>query len=299
MQSIISKEQSSKGENRMKKLIITADDYGMSKAVNDAIDAGIAAGLITTTNVMTNMPYYKEAVKLKNNPNISVGLHWVLACGKPVLPKEEIPTLVTENGDFFPYPEFRGRLRKKQISFDDIKKELKAQYNLYFDLMGQPDYWNTHQNTHVDFGIYRLFVDTAVELGIHKMRSHQRIYVKGSDNSQKMPLLWRIAEPSKSKMLDAWQGNAHKKGIASPDGLIVCLNSSDINNPEYVFKHIEWKDNSVGEYVIHPATENDSPYFGKIVNQRIREYEMFTSITTRECLKENGIQLCDYSVLEL
>ena len=45
----------------MKKLIITADDYGMSRAVNDAIDAGIAAGLITSTNVMVNMPLYKEA----------------------------------------------------------------------------------------------------------------------------------------------------------------------------------------------------------------------------------------------
>ena len=56
----------------MKKLIITADDYGMSRAVNDAIDAGIAAGLITSTNVMTNMPLYKEAIKLKENSNISV-----------------------------------------------------------------------------------------------------------------------------------------------------------------------------------------------------------------------------------
>ena len=118
----------------MKKLIITADDYGMSRAVNDAIDAGIEAGLITSTNVMTNMPLYKEAIKLKENPNISVGLHWVLACGKPVLPREVIPTLVAENGEFFPYPEFRSRLRKKQISFDDIKKELVAQYNLYFHL---------------------------------------------------------------------------------------------------------------------------------------------------------------------
>lgn len=36
----------------MKKLIITADDYGMSRGVNDAIDAGIEAGLITATNVM-------------------------------------------------------------------------------------------------------------------------------------------------------------------------------------------------------------------------------------------------------
>lgn len=281
----------------MKKLIITADDYGMSRAVNDAIDAGIAAGLITSTNVMTNMPLYKEATKLKNNPNISVGLHWVLACGKPVLSGEEIPTLVDENGEFYPYPEFRRRLRKKQISYDDIKKELVAQYNLYFDLMGQPDYWNTHQNTHVDFGIYRLFVDTAIELGIYKMRSHQRIYVPGSDNSQKMPFLWRLAEPIKSKMLDTWQHNAHKKGVSSPDGLIVCLNSKDVNKPKYLFKQIEWKNKSVGEYVIHPATEYDSPYFGKIVDQRIREYKQFTSDEQKDLFEEYKIELVKYKCI--
>lgn len=281
----------------MKKLIITADDYGMSRAVNDAIDAGIEAGLITSTNVMTNMPLYKEAIKLKKNPNISVGLHWVLACGKPVLSREEISTLVAENGEFYPYPEFRSRLRKKQISFDEIKKELVAQYNLYFDLMGQPDYWNTHQNTHVDFGIYRLFVDTAAELGIYKMRSHQRIYVQGSDNSQKMPLLWRLAEPIKSKMLDTWQHNAHKKGISSPDGLIVCLNSADVNKPEYLFKQIDWKDKRVGEYVIHPATENDSPYFGKIVDQRIHEYQQFTSDAQKDLFREYKLELVNYSCI--
>ena len=256
----------------MKKLIITADDYGMSRAVNDAIDAGIEAGLITSTNVMTNMPLYKEALKLKDKEGVSVGLHWVLACGKPVLPAEEIPTLVQENGEFYPYPVFRKRLRKKLISFADIKKELLAQYDLYFEVMGQPDYWNTHQNTHVDFGIYRLFVDTAAELGITKMRSHQRIYVQGSSDSNKMPLIWRLIEPMKSKMLDVWQHNAHKKGIASPDGLVVCLNKEDINIPGYLFRNIQWNSNEVGEYVIHPATENDSPYFGKLVEQRMKEY---------------------------
>ncbi len=278
----------------MKKLIITADDYGMSRAVNDAIDAGIAAGLITSTNVMTNMPLYKEAIKLKGKENLSVGIHWVLACGKPVLPASQIPTLVAENGEFYPYPEFRKRLRKKQISFADIKKELLAQYQLYFDLMGQPDYWNTHQNTHVDFGIYRLFVDTAAELGINKMRSHQRIYVKGSDDAHKMPLIWRLAEPVKSKMLDIWQHNAHKKGIASPDGLVVCLNKEDTNRPQYLFSNISWKKAQVGEYVIHPATQNDSPYFGRIVEQRIREYEMFTDAKTKQLLTQAGIELTVY-----
>lgn len=279
----------------MKKLIITADDYGMSKAVNEAIDAGIDAGLITSTNVMTNMPFYKDAIKLKNKKEVSVGLHWVLACGKPILPKDEIPTLVAENGEFYPYPEFRQRLRKKLISFSDIKKELIAQYNLYYELMGEPDYWNTHQNTHVDFGIYRLFVDTAVELGIKKMRSHQRIYVQRSDNSQKLPLKWRLAEPIKSRILDTWQHNAHKKGISSPDGLIVCLNSADVNKPEYLFKQIDWKDKGIGEYVIHPATENDSPYFGKIVEQRIREYHQFTSDEQKALFREYKLELVNYS----
>ena len=278
----------------MKKLIVTADDYGMSRAVNDAIDAGIDAGLITSTNVMTNMPLYQEAVKLKEKTGVSVGLHWVLACGKPILPAEEIPTLVAPNGEFYPYPEFRKRLREKQISFADIKKELIAQYNLYYELMGQPDYWNTHQNTHVDFGIYRLFVDTAAELGIHKMRSHQRIYVKGSDHSEKMSLKWRMLEPIKAAMLNQWQANAHKKGIASPEGLIVCLNRNDINKPEYLFSHIDWHKKSVGEYVIHPATENDSPYFGKIVEQRIKEYEMFTSKSTKKLIDDAGITLVSY-----
>ena len=278
----------------MKKLIITADDYGMSRAVNDAIDAGIDAGLITSTNVMTNMPLYREAVKLKDKKGVSVGIHWVLACGKPVLPAYEIPTLVNDNGEFYSYSKFRKKLRRKLISFDDIKKELIAQYSLYYEVMGQPDYWNTHQNTHVDFDIYRLFVDTAIELGICKMRSHQRIYVKGSDDSCKMPLMWRVVEPIKSRLLDCWQNNAHKKGINSPDGLIVCLNKDDVNRLDYLFSHIEWDKNHVGEYVIHPATKNDSSYFGKIVDQRINEYTLFTAQDTKQILEENNIELVSY-----
>ena len=40
----------------MRKLTITTDDEGMSRAVNDGIDAAIAAGLITSANVIANMP---------------------------------------------------------------------------------------------------------------------------------------------------------------------------------------------------------------------------------------------------
>ena len=160
--------------------------------------------------------------------------------------------------------------------------------------MGQPDYWNTHENTHVEFGIYGLFVDTAAELGINKMRSRQRIYVQGSNDRNKKPLIWRVMEPLKSKMLDTWQHNAHKKGIASPNGLIVCLNKEDTNKLAYVFRNIQWKKNKVGEYVIHPATADDSPYFGNLVEQRMKEYQMFTSEETKAIIAEAGITLSTY-----
>jgi len=282
----------------MKKLIITADDYGMSKAVNRAIDAGIEAGLITSTNVMTNMDFYEEAIKLKST-KASVGLHWTLSCGKPVLDAKAVKTLVTKEGCFYKYPEFRKRYRKGLISDEEIEKELVAQYNRYVNLMGEPDYWNTHQNVHVDFKIYALFVAVAKKLNISKMRSHQRIYVPAMNSDSKLSLKWKIMEPIKVSLLNAWQKNAHKKGISSPDGMIVCLNKSDAMSPDYTFSNVMWKENEIGEFVIHPATECDSPYFGSIGEQRIHEYTLFTDEKTLASVSNAKIELVNYDVVDI
>ena len=283
----------------MKQLIITADDYGMSRAVNDAIEAGMNAGIITNTNVMTNMPLYEEAKELKSKfHNVSVGLHWTLSgAGKPVSPVNQVPTLVNEKGDFYSFAEFRNRYRKGLIKNEDILVELRNQFDCFYTLMGMPDYWNTHQNTHVDFKIYQLFVALAVELKIPAMRSHQRIYVPASDPNEKLPLMWRIIEPFKSKLIDYWQHNAHKKGMVSPEGLIVTMRAKDMNNIGFVFKNIKWDNHHVGEFVIHPATCNDSPFFGKIVDQRITEYKLFTDLKTLEEIESCGIKLVNYQIL--
>lgn len=285
----------------MKQLIITADDYGMSRAVNDAIEAGMNAGIITSTNVMTNMPLYEEAKGLKGKfPNVSVGLHWTLSgAGKPVAPINLVPTLVNEKGDFFSFKEFRNRYRKGLINNEEILIELRNQFDRFYKLMGMPDYWNTHQNTHVDFKIYQLFVSLAAQLHIPAMRSHQRIYVPASDPNEKYPLLWRLIEPFKSKLIDYWQHKAHKRGMVSPEGLIVTMRDKDMNNIGYVFKNIKWGRHQVAEFVIHPATCNDSPFFGKIVDQRITEYKLFTDLKTLKEIGSCGIKLVNYQILSI
>ena len=78
------------------------------------------------------------------------------------------------------------------------------------------------------------------------------------------------------------------------DGNSVCLNNKDTERLEHVFANIQWKKNEIGEFVIHPATECDSPYFGKIVDRRIREYELFTSDKTRKLIEKNNLKLITY-----
>ena len=280
----------------MKKLIITADDYGMSPAVNQAIDEGIAAGLITSTNVMMNMPVCAEAVKLRD-AGASVGLHWVLTCGKPVLPRERVPSLTAQDGCFYSGPEFKMRYRRGLIRNEEIQLELTAQYERFSGLLGTPDYWNTHQDVHVDFRIHKLFDSLAVSLGLMKMRSHQRVYVPESSSGKGRSLTWRLAEPVKSSLLNAWQRQARRKGIASPEGLVTPLSKEDRMCPEYLFPHIQWGEKQIAEYVIHPATACDSPYFGQIAEKRIQEYRLFTSSTTEAVLRDCGIGLVSYSAV--
>ncbi len=281
----------------MKQLIITADDYGMSKAVNHAIDAGIEAGIITATNVMTNMPYYQEAKKLIGNNKIAVGMHWVLTCGIPVLPVEQIPTLVKTNGEFYSLQDFQKRYHNHLVSDDDIRRELIAQYRLFVQNIGVPDYWNTHQNFHVDLSIYKKINMLAKELGFNKMRSHQRIYVPASENKDLMPISWRILEPIKVNTFKYMLRFSHKLGMKTPDGQIRCMNRYDVKRLAYTFHNIQWNNFSVGEYVIHPATEIDSPFFGELTERRIWEYEAFSNKDTKEIIDSAGIELVSYKAL--
>lgn len=283
----------------MKSMIITADDYGMHAIVNKAIDHGIEAGLITSTNVMTGMPECQEAAKLRTSyPQVSIGLHWTLSAGKPVAPPEKISTLIAKDGEFYPYVAFCARYKKGLIKKSEIRIELLAQYKKFVELCGEPDYWNTHQNVHVDFKRMPLFLDLAKELKILKMRSHQRIDVPSSDKA-KLPIKRRVLEPLKRVILNRWMKNAHKVGIASPDGLVFAINAEKDNNDiEYLFNNINWKNATCAELVIHPAQHERCKYFGRITDQRIKEYQIYTSENTLDVIKHANISLVNFSVLD-
>ncbi len=85
----------------MRKLIINADDFGLSSGVNRAVEQAWQQGILTQASLMAGGDAFDEAVQIaKRNPGLQIGLHLTLVQGKPVLPPEMIPGLVAANGCF-------------------------------------------------------------------------------------------------------------------------------------------------------------------------------------------------------
>src|SRR5215831_16051926 len=100
-----------------RQLVINADDFGLSEGVNRGILAAHAAGSVTSTSLLVNLPAFDHAVAgAREAPRLGVGLHFNVTAGAPVLPAERVRSLCDpRTGDFHPLRRlvqraFRGRL---------------------------------------------------------------------------------------------------------------------------------------------------------------------------------------------
>src|SRR5471032_1244484 len=92
-----------------RRLIVNADDFGLSASVNSAVIRGHREGILTTASLMVNESGFDEAVKLaKENPSLGVGLHLTLLVGHSALPPEKIPGLVNSRSEFSNQPVATG-----------------------------------------------------------------------------------------------------------------------------------------------------------------------------------------------
>src|SRR5271170_3251034 len=96
------RDRSRRSEYRLlKKLIVTADDFGLALSVNEAVEEGHCRGILTAASLMVTGEAAADAVaRARRLPRLGVGLHLVLVDGTPVLPPEQIPELVGPDGKF-------------------------------------------------------------------------------------------------------------------------------------------------------------------------------------------------------
>lgn len=129
----------------MPQLIVNADDLGFSPGTNEGILAAYQNGIVTSTTVMVNLDYAEAGIRQlqTNAPNIGVGLHINLTHGKPISSPERIPSLVSDDGNFYP----ETRLLEVALNYDgdELYEEIAAQIERFVTLMGKPP---THLDSH-------------------------------------------------------------------------------------------------------------------------------------------------------
>lgn len=282
----------------MHKLIICADDYGLTESVNRAVWACLKAGTVQSTCVMPNMDFAYQSKNIAIEiPQASIGIHWNLTFGRPLSPLHDVPSLVDIGGNFHNFIEFRKRLTRSKINVDEVRIEFKNQLDRLQDFIGQVDFWNTHQNVHLWPGLFQLCSKIAINSGIRKMRSNSRVTL--SPNTFKYNLQHPIYA-LKGIILDYWSRKCLRQGSFMPDGLVALpgAGAGKMRLEEYLHEFSFPKEKKIVEASIHPADESENLLFGKLTNSRYQEYKFFSDASLKDRLLELGYQCVSFKSLE-
>lgn len=278
----------------MKKIIVTADDYGMCEDVDLAIDAGIENGVITSTNVLLNMGSLAAAATLRARyPSLSIGVHFNVTTGAPLCKPQEIPTLVDEDGNFFSIVVFKKRYSKGLIAEADLERELEAQCALFEKTCGRADYWNTHENSALHLKAFSVFARVAKRHGIEATRTFQRVYY----DKMNIGIKRELREFLVKHFFELWFSRI-RKDFRMPSARIVSFYKKRKHEGTYLLDALLKDKHEVIEVVLHPALRADNPLFGNISDERVDEYRFAANPQTRENYEARGISFVNFSALK-
>ena len=156
----------------MKRLVVTADDFGLSREVNEAVEQAHREGILTAASLMVSAPGAADAIaRARRTPSLRVGLHLVLVEAWPTLPAAELPDLTDGQGLMRRDMERLGLdLALKVGARRQLAAEIRAQFEAY-RATGLPlDHVNAHKHFHIHPLIAGLVLRIGREFGMRALR---------------------------------------------------------------------------------------------------------------------------------
>jgi hopanoid biosynthesis associated protein HpnK len=275
----------------LKRLIITADDFGCAGAVNAAVEEGHRAGVLTAASLMVAGPALTDAVeRARRMPGLGVGLHLVLVEGRPALPPSAVPDLVTADGlfrtdmaamgaDIF----FRPSVRRQ------VAAEIEAQFEAFARTGLSLDHVNAHKHYHLHPTIGALLLRIGRRYGLKASRApiEPRAALAAVDGS-KAASAW-LTGPW-ARLLRA---RYRRAGVEMADQ-VYGLAWSGAMTERRLSGLIARLDEGVTEIYLHPATEGGFPAAAAGYRYS-EELAALTSAETRAAVAASGAQLCAFS----
>jgi hopanoid biosynthesis associated protein HpnK len=156
----------------MKRLIVNADDFGVTRGVNQGIIRCFQEGIVRSTTLMANGDAFDDAVELAQaNPELGVGVHLVLIGGRALAPREQIGRLAGTGGALpKTVKSLILKLSTGRIRANEMEAELRAQIERIRAAGVAPTHVDSHKHAHLHPAVMNAIARVADEFGIKRVR---------------------------------------------------------------------------------------------------------------------------------
>lgn len=235
-------------------IIINADDFGRHAEINRAVEEGLVHGCLRSATVMPGGAAFAGAIDIaRRHEELGLGVHFTLVDGHPILPPEEIPSLVGSEGDFLPdHTALLKRYLKGSINLEEVRRELAAQLQKV-EATGIPiSHVDSHQHMHTLPGIIDIVLDLAARAGIRAVRTPRTPLFAGAFSGLGQ-LVGRLGLSTLARLAAC---KAHRRGLLTPDNFAGIVAGEAVSEGEllHLIAHLP---QGTTEVMMHPGMKND------------------------------------------
>ena len=276
-------------------IIINADDFGRHELINKAVERAVEKGCLRSATLMPGGKAFDGAVAIgKRQPSLGIGIHFTLANGFPILPPEEIPSLVTEEGVFYDnYMAFLKRYMRGKVRLEEVRSELGAQLRKMQSTGLSLTHVDSHQHLHHVPGILDIVLDLAKSAAIPALRV-SRSHVLDGDLGNPGQFVGRLGL---GLLADYAAAKAKRRSFRMPDHFAGIVAGEAVSE-KYLDGFLDNLRAGTTEVMLHPGTENAALQRDcQWEHDFEAELQAVTSPRIMEKLKERKIEAVNFSAL--
>lgn len=275
-----------------RRLIVNADDFGLSAGVNRGILEAHAAGVVTSASLMVNTAAFAvAAAAARQAPSLSVGLHLNLTVGAPVSPPQTVPSLCGRDGRLLPLRNLVTRAFTGRLVASEVERECAAQMARARAAGVRLTHLDGHLHAHALPGVWAPVVAAARAAGIDIVRVPLE---------PALSIAWRPLAAVGQVLLNAAHRLATREGVVPRHAQhfrgFALTGRRDF--AEGLLTLLDRLEPGVTELMVHPGyPDAELAQWARYVSGRERELAALVSPEVRARLKRGDIELVGFGEL--
>ncbi len=283
----------------MRRLIVNADDFGLTAGVNRAIVEAHQSGIVTSATLMANGGTFLQAIELAATlPRLSIGCHVVLVDGSPVSDAAQVASLTATGNS----PRFRTSLSdfamhcmREKFFPTEIETEATAQIRKLQAAGIAVSHLDTHKHTHLFPQVLRPLLRAAQNCGVRAVRNPVEPIPLGRVATK--PGLWKRwgQVVALNRLAGKFKSAVQNVGMVTPEGTLGIV-ATGVMDEKLLRAIIEHMPDGTWELVCHPGYDDaDLAQAGtRLRAARVCELQLLKSPAMRQELERHEVQLISY-----